>query len=460
PRELFYGVQTDNDRTSVDMFTARFKSEVTDWLTIYNDTRFAYYDRFMAFTATNCAIATCGDAVPSGNLNVPYGFTGGTATGGGYDQNTHGGQNITTAVAKFHTGSLRHEFISGLDINNQKDTRFAVTSSPSKVAGTILNPNYYYMGSVFVNPYLASGIKNADSFNLGVFGSDRVWFTEQFSILGGARWDRFDSKYQTTALGGALLPQLNSETDFVSPKASAIWEPTKQQMYYVSWARSYSNLAGQYVAMDLNPINNATLQPEQNDMWEAGLKWSMLDGKLGFTAAWFQVTKSNAVQIDPVSGSVVETGETQRVSGVEFGLTGKITDRWDVQAAYAYMNSEILTAPLNAQYTIGNRVSFVPLNSASLWTTYDIAPMFNIPGKLLVGGGMFYTSHYFVNSLGSAEVPDQVTVNLLASYEKDKYRIALNVYNLMDEVTYDSAFGTRAVVSAGRTITLTGGVRW
>ncbi|HWV55628.1 TonB-dependent receptor, partial [Pseudorhodoplanes sp.] len=31
PRELFYGVQTDNDRTSVDMFTARFKSEVTDW---------------------------------------------------------------------------------------------------------------------------------------------------------------------------------------------------------------------------------------------------------------------------------------------------------------------------------------------------------------------------------------------------------------------------------------------
>jgi len=73
---------------------------------------------------------------------------------------------------------------------------------------------------------------------------------------------------------------------------------------------------------------------------------------------------------------------------------------------------------------------------------------------------MFYTSHYFVNSLGSAEVPDQVTVNLLASYEKDKYRIALNVYNLMDEVTYDSAFGTRAVVSAGRTITLTGGVRW
>ncbi len=465
PRELFYGKNTDNDQTQVDMFTARFKSEVTDWLTIYNDTRFAYYDRFFAQTATSCAAATCGNAVASGNLNVNY-APGGPA---GYDQSSNGGQNITTAVAKFHTGFMRHEFISGLDINKQNDTRFALTNSVPKVGGPILNPVFYYPGSVFVNPQGANnGIKNSESFNLGVFGSDRVWFTEQFSILGGLRWDRFDSTYSRTGStatpgtqpGVFITPDLSSETEFVSPKASAIWEPTKQQMYYVSWARSYSNLAGQYVALDNAPINNATLQPEENDMWEAGLKWSMLDGKLGFTAAWFQVTKSNATQVDPTSGNIVQTGETQRVSGIELGLTGKITDRWDMQVAYAYMDSKILTAPLAEQFNIGHRVSFVPLNSASLWTTYDIAPLLQIPGKMLVGGGLFYTGQYFVNSLSVAEVPDQVSVNLLASYEKDKYRIALNVYNLMDEVTYDAAFANRAVVGAGRTITLTGGVRW
>jgi catecholate siderophore receptor len=465
PRTLFYGKDTDNDKTSVDMFTARFKSEVTSWLTIYNDTRVAFYDRFFAQTATSCAAATCGMPVIGGNLNVNY-TPGGPA---GYDQSSNGAQNITTAVAKFHTGFLRHEFITGVDINQQEDQRFALTNSIPKVGGSILNPTYIYPGTVFVNPLGANtGIKNSESWNLGIFASDRVWLTEQFSLLGGARWDRFNSSYSRTGSatipgtqpGVFIYPNLDSETEFVSPKASAIWEPNKQQMYYVSWAKSYSNLAGQYVALDNVAISNETLEPESNESWEAGLKWSMLDGKLGFTAALFQVTKGNSVQVDPVSGDLLQTNEKQRVKGVELGLTGKITEQWDMQVAYAYMDSEILSAPPAQIANIGNRVAFVPNNSASIWTTYNIAPMLQIPGKMLVGGGVFYTGQYFTNSASLAEVPEQASINLLASYERDKYRIALNVYNLMDEVVYDAAFGNRAVVGAGRTITLTGGVRW
>lgn len=465
PRNLFYGKNTDNDITNVDMFTSRFKHDFTNWLTVTNDTRFAYYKRFFSQTATSCAAATCGDAVIAGDLNVNY-APGGPA---GYDQSTRGAQNITTAVAKFNTGFLRHELIAGVDVNNQDDTRFALENGIAKVGGPILNPIFNYPGNVYVNPLANSGIKESESFNLGIFGSDRVWLTEQFSILGGVRWDRFNSKYARTGSttstppttpGVFITPDLESNNEFVSPKASAIWEPTKEQTYYVTWSRSYSNLAGQYVAMDNVPINNATLQPEENDLWEAGLKYSMLNGKLGFTAAWFRVEKKNSVQTDPVSGDVVPTNETQLVQGVELGLTGKITDQWDIQASYAYMDSKILSAlPANA-ITIGNRVAFVPENSGALWTTYDVAPMLKLPGKMLVGGGIFYTGQYFTNSFSTAEVPGQITTNLLWSYEYQKYRLALNVYNLFDEVTYDAAFANRAVVAAGRTITLTGGVRW
>jgi catecholate siderophore receptor len=456
PRNLFYGKNTDNDITSVDMVTARFKHDFNSWLTVTNDTRFAYYQRFFAQTATSCAAASCGDAVNAGNLNVNY-APGGPA---GFSQSTNGGQNITTAVAKFQTGFLRHELIAGVDVNNQNDDRTALENSIPKVGGPILRPIFNYPGNVYENPLLANGIKKAKSFNLGLFASDRVWLTEQFSLLGGARWDRFTSNYQATAAGGVLQPELESKNEFESPKASAIWEPTKEQTYYVSWARSYSNLAGQYVAMDNVAINNQSLQPEENDLWEVGLKYSMLNGKLGFTAAWFRVEKSNSLQTDPVSGNIVATNETQLVQGVELGLTGKITDLWDVQAAYSYMDSEILTALPANRDVIGNRVAFVPYHSASLWTTYNVAPMLQLPGKMLLGGGVFYTSQYLTNSFATAEVPDQISVNLLASYEYQKYRVALNVYNLFDDLTYDAAFANRAVVAAGRTITLTGGVRW
>ena len=464
PRNLFYGKNTDNDITSVDMFTARFKHDFNSWLTVTNDTRVAYYQRFFAQTATSCAAASCGDAVNAGNLNVVY-TPGGPA---GFSQSTNGAQNITTVIAKFNTGFLRHELIAGVDVNNQNDDRTALENGIPKVGGPILSPVFIYPGHVYKNPLANNGIKQAESFNLGLFASDQIWLTEQFSLLGGARWDRFDSKYartgSTTVAGTTpgvfITPDLESKNEFVSPKASAIWEPTKEQTYYVSWARSYSNLAGQYVAMDNVAINNQTLQPEESDLWEAGLKYSMLNGKLGFTAAWFRVEKSNSIQTDPTSGDIVATNETQLVQGVELGLTGKITDQWDIQASYAYMDSEILSTTAANVANIGHRVSFVPEHSASLWTTYDVAPMLKLPGKMLLGGGLFFTGQYFTNSQSTAEIPDQITTNLLWSYEYQKYRLALNVYNLFDDLTYDAAFGNRAVVAAGRTITLTGGVRW
>ncbi|MDP2411394.1 MAG: TonB-dependent siderophore receptor [Pseudolabrys sp.] len=449
-RSNFYGKSTDIDDTSVDMFTARFNKEVNGWLTISNDTRIARYDRYFTQSVTSCPAPACVNAVAAGNQNVAYAF-GGPA---GYRQVTWGAQNITTGVGKFNTGPLRHELIVGLDLFYQTNNRTDLANSSAKVPGTIAQPSFDATYSILET----NSTREASGTTAAVFASDRVWFTDQFSLLGGVRLDRTNSSYQTVT-NGVPNATLSAGDTLASPKASAIWEPTKQQTYYLTWARSYSNLAGQFVA-DPNAIGNATLEPEQNDLWEAGAKINLLGGRLGLTGALFRVTKGNSVQTDPTTGDLVQTNETQRVQGVELGATGKITDAWTVQLAYAYMQSEILSAtPANAA-TVGNRVSFVPEHAASLWTTYDVAPLMSLPGKLLVGGGVFYTGEYFVNSQNTAIIPSSLIYNGLVSYEIGKYRFALNAYNLTDELYYDTAFGNRAVVGAGRTVTLTAGVRW
>ena len=450
-RSNFYGKSTDLDDTSVDMFTARFNKQVNGWLTVTNDTRVAFYDRYFTQSVTSCPAPACINGVAAGNQNVAYAF-GGPA---GYRQETWGAQNITTAVAKFTTGPLRHELITGVDLFYQSNQRTDLANSSAKVAGTIAQPDFNATYSILDT--LAT--REAKATTAAVFASDRVWFTDQFSVLGGIRLDRTDASYQTTTNTGAFNPSLSSGDTLASPKASAIWEPTKQQTYYVTWARSYSNLAGQFVA-DPNAISNATLEPEQNDLWEAGAKINLLGGRLGLTGALFRVTKGNSVQTDPTTGDLVQTNETQRVQGVELGATGKVTDAWTVQFAYAYMQSEILSAAPANVATVGNRVSFVPEHAASLWTTYDVAPMVRLPGKLLVGGGVTYQDEYFVNSQNTAVIPSSLIFNGLVSYELGKYRVALNAYNLTDELYYDTAFGNRAVVAAGRTVTLTAGVRW
>jgi catecholate siderophore receptor len=480
PRSNFYGKETDLDDYSVDMVTARLTAKVSDALTIYNDTRLAWYSRYFAQTVPNCS-GDCLDSVLDGSFSEPYGF-GGPA---GFDQDAWGAQNVTTAVAKFKTAWLRHELVAGVDVFYQEDDRDQLgiydpngnlasgDTIPSvadlKGGGTIGAPSFRNTTGYTVekNPL---ALKSAQADNVGLFASDRVWLTDTFSILGGVRWDSYSAEYDTTDSDtGAWNPTVETDSDFTSPKLSVIWEPTRNQTYYASWAKSYSPV-GQFITNDNNSVptgeNQNSADPEENELWEVGSKFSALDGRLGFTAALFRVEKGNSSYADPTTpGDVVVTGEEQRVQGVELGMTGSITDYWIVQAAYAYLDSEILYNPLTRngsgditalenQYK-GNRVSFVPEHAVSLWTSYEISKFLPIDGKLLVGGGVTYSDGYYVNSANGSEIPSNFTFDAMASYELDGWRLALNGYNLSDELNYDAAIGNRAVVSPGRSAVFT-----
>lgn len=469
-RKNFYGKVTDLDDSDVDMITARYVKRVNEGLTIHNDTRLAMYSRYFAQTVPNCAAAdsdpltnTCGDSILAGTFDGLHGF-GGPA---GFDQESWGIQNVTTAVAKFHTGWLRHEFVAGIDLFYQNDRRTQLANSEAndvKLAGTIGNPIYGHNPGFTVTRNPLSR-KRAESDNIALFASDRVWLTPEFSVLGGLRWDRFSARYATTdTTTGAWNDDLNSDTSFWSPKASVIWEPTKQQTYYVSYAKSFSSLAGQFITNDNNSIGNETMEPEENKLWEAGAKWALMNGRLGLTAALFRVDKTNARQEDG-AGNLVATGEEQRVQGVELGLTGQITSAWMMQAAYAYMDSEILyNAATNSaaeNENKGNRVAFVPEHAVSVWTTLEISKLVNLgPGKTTVGGGIRWSDDIYANSGNTSIIPANFTFDAMISYEKDGWRFAANGYNLTDELNYDGSFGNRAVVAAGRTLMFTVGKKF
>lgn len=499
-RSNFYGKSTDIDDYSVDMLTSRLTHKVNKNLTFFNDTRLAFYDRYFAQTVTSCSSLACGQAVENGDFSPVYQF-GGPA---GYDQSAWGAQNITTAVAKFKTGWLKHEAVAGIDLFYQEDKRTnlgnyapdghivinaPIAGQPAPApqyvkgfAGTIGNPNFAANYSPRRNP-LAK--KEADADNIALFASDRVWLTEQFSILGGVRWDRYRASYRATDsatglwtgstpadptnpyAGASTSEDVDTESEFTSPKASLIWEPSKNQTYYASWARSYSPV-GQFITNDNASVsttpNQNNQEPEENELWELGAKISTPDGRLGFTAALFRVEKGNATYAGATPGTIVLSGEKQRVQGVELGVTGKLTDAWTAQIAYAYLDSEVLesnnASAAQAAFIEGNEVPFVPEHSVSIWTTYEVSKHLAMPGKWLVGGGLIYTDDYFTNSTNFSYVPSNITFDAMTSYEVNDWRFAINGYNLTDELNYDAAIGGRAVVSPGRSGIITVGKKF
>lgn len=454
-RSTWYGSDhTDRDQATVNRVTARLQHRANDWLTVYNDTRLGITDKSYSFSVASCD-ATCAGNLFSGAGIPQYSLSGG---GSPYTTQTWGVQNITTGVARFNTWSLRHEATFGLDLwyEDFQRTTYSYTAASGRTAyrGNLFAPindlNFDYALSTSANAQ-----RQNETTQAAVFASDRVWFTPEISVLAGLRWTRQQSDY--TAYGGTNpVTSLNADNSFLDPRASLIWEPTPEYSLYFSYAQStfapgsnWSTQPGQASA------TNASLDPEQNTIYEVGGRASILGGRLGLTASVYQIEKNNATETDPATGTVFSTGDQQRIRGVDLGVTGRITPAWLINARYSYMNSET-TSSTNAA-NVGQRVPYVPENSATLWTSYDLFQ--GTPWNVTIGGGVTWSGQTYVNAANTNEVPDNLSVDAFIQHRiNDQLMVRVNGYNLTDHRNYTQLFGNRAVLGAGRAVTATVGV--
>ncbi|MGE3712178.1 MAG: TonB-dependent receptor [Hyphomicrobiaceae bacterium] len=452
-RSTFYGFKTDHDDTQVDALTARFRHVFSPNFILYNDTRLTGYKRDFEATAPSSCSGAC-------SVNFFNGVTSQTTNRGGpspYKLDGWGLQNVLTTVGKFHTGFLRHELVTGMDAYTEHTERKAFAFSPGRPPANLLNPSHDYDG--VRNP---NGHRDGQADNFGLFISDRVWLMPQLSIVGGVRWDNHSAS-STNVSGAGVVTENNSDANLVNPRAGVIWEPTKDQTYYFSWAKA-SSPQGAYISGE--SAGNENLDPEETETYEIGAKISLFRGMLGLTGAIFQVEKDNAVAIDPLTGTIItdsrERADRYRIRGFEIGVNGKLARDWSIAAGYTYLDTEILHNGVDG-VNAGNKMYIVPRNSASLWLTHDASSWilpYGMRGKVLIGTGLRYQEKMFVNAANTAEVPSSFTWDGLLSYEIDKWKVSLNGYNLTDELNYDQVWSNRAVPSLGRTVTLTTSVKF
>ena len=449
PRSNWYGTRNDRDKNSVDRVTARLKYEATDWLTLTNDARVGYQKRDFAYTILSCT-AACLTNFFNGTGTPTYAVSAGASAP--YSQTTWGIQNIAGGQARFDTGPLRHEVNFGLDTWYESNERTGFEYNPARPGGNFLAPNDANNSYATRRSTLATATRETNTTAVGVFAVDRVWFTPEISIIGGLRWNRFNTDYQQY---GPTPPMTtaNASTSFVDPRAALIWEPTTNQTYYFSYATSATPPGSNFVTLPGQAtVNNSLFEPERNTIFELGAKWSVLDEKLGLTATLYRIQKSNAKETDPLTGLVIASGDTQRNQGIELGATGRVTDRWSVTARYTYMDSETTDSLTLAN--IGKRVQFVPKHAMAVWTTYDLFP--EMPYNMTIGGGITWRSQAYLNPANTQEVPANFSLDAMISHRiNDKLSVQLNGYNLTDARNYNTLFNSRVVPSPGRTVTAT-----
>jgi outer membrane receptor for monomeric catechols len=97
---------------------------------------------------------------------------------------------------------------------------------------------------------------------------------------------------------------------------------------------------------------------------------------LTFSTAFFVLDRENTPIRDPAGTGVVVAAGYSQVKGVEAGLAGYVSDKWQISAGYANLHARFVTDTANAAGVVaaraGAHVPFVPTHTYLLWNRYDI----------------------------------------------------------------------------------------
>jgi catecholate siderophore receptor len=332
----------------------------------------------------------------------------------------------TDFVAKVQTGSVSHVLLAGFEFADQSTGSQRINGSFNGAARAIVplaNP-------VSLPPLTAWTVARStegDANAYAVYLQDQVSFGDHFDLVAGIRYDRFELDV-TNVLNG---DRFGRSDDLWSPRLGLVFKPMEPLSFYVSYSRSYLPQSGdQFASLDLT---TEALKPERFDNYELGAKWDLRPG-LSFTAAIYQLDRTNTRAVDPTSGNVVLTGE-QRSKGLELGISGAISDRWQVSGGYTLQDAEVRSATTACDPAVKScDVPLVPRHQASLWSRYDLSDRFGF------GLGIYHQSKSFTSISNAVRLPSFTRVDAAAFFRiADGIEAQVNVENLLGEDYFATA---------------------
>jgi len=461
----FYGLNDrDFRKTRVDTATFAIEHDLNDALTVKNTLRHGSSMQDYILTQPDDSKGNVNNGTVWRRANTRV-------------SNTDTTTNQTDLFGDVYIAGFKNSFATGVEFSREEGERstYSVNTDTTPLTRTsaasfncnpaIVGPRSAYNCTTLANPNPNDPWNGAISRNYAgtdtdantraLYVVDTLELSEQWLVNMGLRYDHFDTKYKTFNAAGVTTAKDKDTSEFVTGQFGVVYKPAENGSIYASYATAATppgNTVGE--GMDGNPLGGGTtnndLEPETTKNYEIGTKWDLFNDRLSLTADIFRTEKENArVQVN--TNTYENAGKT-RVQGIELSATGKITEKWQVFAGYAFMDSEQIDGgnmPANKANN-GNQLPNTPENSASLWTTYQVTP------KLTIGGGAFYVDDVFGNVANTTMVDSYVRYDAMAAYKLTKnIDLQLNVQNLTDETYYDKAFSTHfANQAAGRTALL------
>ena len=464
-RDNFYGLASDYDHITGNSVVARIEHDLSDSVTISNQTRWARVDRDAGITIMGGA-----GTYPTGGAYNPV--TGEVSTARQYyDRVNNSLTNQTNLAAKFWAGGFKHSLATGFEITREESD--ATQWTGGNVGSTsATNPDPYRFPNPPKTYYGANSVK-VDT--VAAYLYDTIDLTRQLQLTGGLRVER----YKVDIDGGptsTIGSYEDSETS-LSGRLGLVYKPVEQASFYAAYGTSVMPQGSLLSNPDISRPDASNqfpgfvpgADPVRIHNYELGVKWDFFGGRLTTAAALFRTEKHKVAY--PGSAANVTAGDVdvlgdpvygkQVVQGLELSVAGNLTERWKVFGGLALIDSErqhgaaVDRSQSAGDYTVGtpgvpgsnvvytstdgDELAFTPKFTASLWSTYKFTDRFT------AGAGFQYVGESILGRPDDAtriikngkygKLPDYFVVNLMAQYElTDNITLRLNVDNVFDEL--------------------------
>lgn len=428
----FYGLDSDYNKGVATYATFSHLHRFGDGGELKTTVRRGHYERelwatVIGFGTTNGATTTV-DNVSDATVILRRASKGRIAL-------TNGTAIQSDYSNKFNWGATRHNLLTGLDFskddakraNNYPD-RSGVTRPPTTVGAA-------NDGASIVDTRLPAVFNEFTARNLGFYAQDTITITPEFKLIAGLRHDMFKAEYET-----ATGVKFSRSDRLWSRRFGALYQPTDWASYHVSYGTSFNTSGDTYQFAVQGPsTKDANTPAEKSRNYEIGAKFDLMDQRLSFNPSLFYSEKYNERNTDPDSAATQQLLSGKRHAlGLDLDVSGRITPKWEGYLSYTWIpvakidKSNISTG--NAQRQ-GDRPGLTPKHSASIWTTYAVAPQWR------VGGGINYRGEQNPVNARQVRARDFATLDLMAEYQiSAKTSLKLNVTNATDELYADSLY--------------------
>jgi catecholate siderophore receptor len=455
PRNTYYGfINRDFQKTTQDLGTVNGEFTINDYTTLSNKVR----EERSVLNYIGTLPEQNGTPAPAqGFLNL----------------NPQSRYQVTDVVAdqtdvtyKFDTGPIKNTAVAGTEVSRERVSIDSYTGLSSEAlgsgafsgSGTLPNVSVYDPPNTLAFPGFSPSLTGNPTIipvdTASAYLIETANWRDFIILNGGIRYD--DYNVSASKMGS----EVSDTTGLVNYNGGIVVKPLPFASLYSAYATSADPVGAELDGTSstyggLNPLApvNQIFGPQTNQAAEAGTKWELFDRRLLATAALFRTTSENARETIPTgqpnAGNIV-AGAAYRVQGVDFEVSGKLTDKWSVFGGLVLMNTKVTESAVATD--IGLPLANIANQSFNLLSKYKITD------QLEFGGQATYRSEIYGGTLLAANqgtvLPAYWRFDAFTEYKIDKnWTAKIFVNNIFNTTYYDAFYQSAApfvLIAPGR----------